>query len=78
MFLFISVPAQVVHTSPPYARQELGKDVGLICSIAGTTPLIVKWFKNGAIISETQNGMLKGGLHLSCSFDKEWFTLALP
>lgn len=46
----------MVHTSPSYARQELGKDVGLICSIVGTTPLNVKWFKNGAIISETQNG----------------------
>ena len=57
-FVIFLVPAQVVHTSPPYARQEIGKDVGLICSIVGTSPLNVKWFKNGAIISETQNGML--------------------
>ena len=63
----------MVHTSPSYARQELGKDVGLICSIVGTTPLNVKWFKNGAIISETQNGNFLRGM--VSTIVKGWFTL---
>lgn len=53
MFSFI-VPAKIIGTSEPMTRGEKGKSLPLICSVTGTPPLTVKWFKKGGIITELQ------------------------
>lgn len=55
LFTTTTVPAKVIGTSEPIAREENGKSLALTCSVAGTPPLTVNWFKKGAILDEVQN-----------------------